>query len=43
MISHESLSLLPGKSTNIKIDFDPGFKADRVSGIINGKINITHA
>jgi hypothetical protein len=34
--------LQQGKSVKIKVDFDPSYKIDRVSGIVNGKINIIH-
>ena len=37
------MSLLPGASSSLKVNFDPAFKVDRISGIINGRITISHA
>ena len=41
-ISQEQFSLLPGKSTSLRVDFNPGFKSDRKSGELEGKLTITH-
>lgn len=37
-LSQESFSLQPGKNANVTIDFDPGMKTDRVSGLNYGKL-----
>lgn len=37
-ISQESFSLQPGKNASVRIDFDPGMKTDRISGLNNGKL-----
>ena len=39
-VSDDVHSLEPGASTKIKVQFDPNFKIDKVSGILNGKINV---
>jgi hydrocephalus-inducing protein len=37
------MHLMPSSSASLKVDFDPTFKVDRVSGVINGKITVVHA
>jgi hypothetical protein len=39
-VSEEIHYLEPNNTTKIKVMFDPNFKVDRVSGIMNGKINV---
>lgn len=41
-ISQESFALVPGKSAALRVDFDPGQKVDRVSGLQQGKLQIIH-
>ena len=41
-ISQENFSLLPGKTTTLKVDFDPGLKYDRVSDKIKSKLQVIH-
>mmetsp|Transcript_8825 Transcript_8825/g.8169 ORF Transcript_8825/g.8169 Transcript_8825/m.8169 type:complete len:356 (+) Transcript_8825:308-1375(+) len=38
----EKLILASGKTEQIKIDFDPGMKQDKLSDNISGKLNISH-
>ena len=42
-ISQDNFSLQPGKNAHVTIDFDPGMKTDRVSGLNHGKLAIIHA
>lgn len=39
-ISEENHFLEPGATTKVKVFFDPNFKVDKVSGVLNGKINV---
>lgn len=41
-VDQDNLILQPGKSAKVRIDFDPSYKSDRVSGIVNGKMTIVH-
>ena len=41
-INKEEFSLLPGKNANLRIDFDPGLKTDKVSAEILNKLQISH-
>lgn len=41
-INHENFELIPGKSAQVRVDFDPGQKLDRVSGEQPGKITVVH-
>lgn len=41
-VDQENITLQQGKSVKIKVDFDPSYKIDRVSGIVNGKISVIH-
>jgi hydrocephalus-inducing protein len=41
-VDQENIILQPGKSAKVRVDFDPSFKSDRVSGIINGKMTVVH-
>lgn len=41
-INQENFSLQPGKNANVRIDFDPGMKTDRISGLNNGKLQVIH-
>jgi len=38
----ENLTLPPGQKETINIDFDPGMRQDRMSGINESKLQITH-
>lgn len=42
-VSEETHFLEPGASTSVKVQFDPNYKVDKVSGILNGKINVVFA
>lgn len=37
-ISKNTFALLPGKSAGLRVDFDPGLKYDKVSGLIKSKL-----
>jgi len=41
-INRENFELLPGKSSNVRVDFDPSHKSNRVSGELAGKITVVH-
>lgn len=41
-VDQEQITLQSGKSAKVRVDFDPSYKSDRVSGIINGKMTIVH-
>lgn len=41
-INQDQFSLLPGKSAQVRVDFDPGYKTDRRSGEQEGKLVISH-
>ena len=41
-VSEESHSLEPEAQNKVKVSFDPNFKIDETSGIINGKINVVY-
>ena len=41
-INSENFSLLPGKTSSVKVDFDPGLKYDRVSDKIKSKLQVIH-
>jgi hydrocephalus-inducing protein len=42
-VSEESHSLEPEASNKLNVSFDPNFKIDKTSGIINGKINVIYS
>jgi hypothetical protein len=33
----------PGATSKVKVAFDPNFKVDKTSGLINGKINVIYS
>lgn len=39
-ITEENYSLEPGATVRVKVLFDPNFKVDKLSGVLNGKINV---
>lgn len=39
-LSEENCFLEPGATAKVKVLFDPNFKIDKVSGVLNGKINV---
>lgn len=39
-ISEENHSIDPEAMSKVKVYFDPNFKVDKVSGVLNGKINV---
>jgi hypothetical protein len=39
-INEENHYLEPGATSKVKVLFDPNFKIDKVSGVLNGKINV---
>jgi hydrocephalus-inducing protein len=41
-VDQENIILQPGKAAKVRVDFDPSFKSDRVSGVLNGKITVVH-
>lgn len=42
-VSEENHSFEPNATSKVKVSFDPNFKVDKTSGIVNGKINVVYA
>jgi hydrocephalus-inducing protein len=42
-VSEETHALEPNATSKVLISFDPTFKVDKTSGLINGKINVVYA
>ena len=42
-VSEDNHALEPGANGRVRVSFDPNFKIDKTSGVVNGKINVIYA